>query len=160
VHKELVASQRIPDADPDAAKFWQARYDDINAFERHLTRNGTAIVKFFLHVSPEEQQKRFLERINNPAKHWKFAASDVREREFWDDYMRAYEDMLEHTSTAHAPWYVIPADNKWFTRLAVAAIIYDALERLDLQYPSLTPEKKAELQQVRKLLIAEKEKEE
>jgi polyphosphate kinase 2 (PPK2 family) len=101
-------------------KFWRHRYDDINAFERHLTRNGTAIVKFFLNVSPEEQQKRFLERINNPAKHWKFAASDVQEREFWNDYMRAYEECLSATSTKSAPWYVIPADHKWVTRALVS----------------------------------------
>jgi PPK2 family polyphosphate:nucleotide phosphotransferase len=130
VHPELVAAQRIPDADPSQEKFWEQRYDDINALERHLTRNGTAIVKFFLNVSPEEQQKRFLERINNPAKHWKFAASDVQEREFWSDYMRAYEECLAATSTKSAPWYVIPADHKWVTRALVAAILTETRARV------------------------------
>jgi len=149
VHPELVSAQRIPNADPDKEKFWEQRYDDINAFERHLTRNGTAIVKFFLHVSPEEQQKRFLERINNPAKHWKFAASDVRERGFWDDYMRAYEECLSATSTKSAPWYVIPADHKWVTRALVAAILTETIKSLDLKWPKVTDEQKRAIKEAK-----------
>ena len=159
VHPEILASQRLPDDLKDDG-VWKRRYREINNFERHLVDNGTVILKFFLNVSKDEQKRRFLARIDEDDKNWKMSVNDVKERTFWSDYMRAYEEMFSNTSTKRAPWHIIPADNKWFTRLAVAAIIYDALERLDLQYPSLTPEKKAELQRVRKLLIAEKEKEE
>jgi len=159
VHPEILASQRLPDDLKDDG-VWKRRYREINNFERYLVDNGTVILKFFLNVSKDEQKRRFLARIDEDDKNWKMSVNDVKERTFWSDYMRAYEEMFSNTSTKRAPWRIIPADNKWFTRLAVAAIIYDALERLDLQYPSLTPEKKAELQRVRKLLIAEKEKEE
>ena len=159
VHPEILASQRLPDDLKDDG-VWKRRYREINNFERYLVDNGTVILKFFLNVSKDEQKRRFLARIDEDDKNWKMSVNDVKERTFWSDYMRAYEEMFSNTSTKRAPWHIIPADNKWFTRLAVAAIIYDALERLDLQYPSLTPEKKAELQRVRKLLIAEKEKEE
>ena len=158
VHPEILASQRLPDDLKDDG-VWKRRYREINNFERYLVDNGTVILKFFLNVSKDEQKRRFLARIDEDDKNWKMSVNDVKERTFWSDYMRAYEEMFSNTSTKRAPWHIIPADNKWFTRLAVAAIIYDALERLDLQYPSLTPEKKAELQRVRKLLIAEKEKE-
>ena len=159
VHPEILASQRLPDDLKDDG-VWKRRYREINNFERYLVDNGTVILKFFLNVSKDEQKRRFLARIDEDDKNWKMSVNDVKERTFWSDYMRAYEEMFSNTSTKRAPWHIIPADNKWFTRLAVAAIVYDALERLDLQYPSLTPEKKAELQRVRKLLIAEKEKEE
>ncbi|HVG85270.1 MAG TPA: polyphosphate kinase 2 family protein [Vicinamibacterales bacterium] len=159
VHPEILASQRLPDDLKDDG-VWKRRYREINNFERYLVDNGTVILKFFLNVSKDEQKRRFLARIDEDDKNWKMSVNDVKERTFWSDHMRAYEEMFSNTSTKRAPWHIIPADNKWFTRLAVAAIIYDALERLDLQYPSLTPEKKAELQRVRKLLIAEKEKEE
>jgi len=159
VHPEILASQRLPDDLKDEG-VWKRRYREINNFERYLVDNGTVILKFFLNVSKDEQKRRFLARIDEDDKNWKMSVNDVKERVFWSDYMRAYEEMFSNTSTKWAPWHIIPADNKWFTRLAVAAIIYEALERLDLQYPSLTPEKKAELQRVRKLLIAEKEKEE
>src|SRR5436190_9581836 len=132
VHPELVLAQHIPGADPRDKKFWEHRYDDINAFEKHLTRNGTAIVKFFLYVSPDEQKKRFLERIDNPAKHWKFSASDVKERQFWDEYMEAYEECLAETSTKSAPWYVIPADHKWVSRSLVSVILTETIKSLDL----------------------------
>ena len=158
VHPEILASQRLPDDLKDDG-VWKRRYREINNFERYLVDNGTVILKFFLNVSKDEQKRRFLARIDEDDKNWKMSVNDVKERTFWSDYMRAYEEMFSNTSTKWAPWHIIPADNKWFTRLAVAAIIYDVLERLDLQYPSLTPEKKAELQRVRKLLIAEKEKE-
>jgi len=138
VHRELVAAQRVPDADPTKEKFWEHRYDDINAFEKHLTRNGTAIVKFFLHVSKEEQRERFLERINNPAKHWKFSAADLSERDYWDDYMTAYEECLSATSTKSAPWYVIPADHKWVSRAAVAVILTETIKSLNLSWPQVT----------------------
>ena len=155
VHPELVAAQRIPAANPAREKFWEHRYDDINAFERHLTRNGTAIVKFFLHISPEAQRKRFLERIENPAKHWKFSASDVREREFWDDYMRAYEECLATTSTKSAPWYVIPADHKWVTRSLVAAVLTETIKSLGLKWPKVTDEQKRSIAEAKQRLEAE-----
>src|SRR4029078_2487893 len=127
VHPELVASQRIPGADGTSKKFWENRYESINNVERHLTRNGTAIVKFFLNVSKDKQRERFLDRINDPAKHWKFAAGDLAERGHWDDYMDAYETCIDETSTKSAPWYVIPADHKWVSRAVVAAILTDTI---------------------------------
>ena len=129
-----MASQRIPDAKIDK-EFWQARYDDINNFEQHLSRNGTKIVKFFLNISKEEQRKRFLDRIDEPEKHWKILRRDIAERGHWDDYMHAYEDGLTATSTEWAPWYVIPADHKWVTRALVAKILVDTIESLGLKYP-------------------------
>jgi PPK2 family polyphosphate:nucleotide phosphotransferase len=144
VHQEFLASQKIP---PELVtkKIWEERFQDIRSFERYLTRNGVVIRKFFLHVSKEEQKRRFLERIETPEKNWKFSANDVKERAYWDDYMKAYEDMIRNTATEEAPWYVIPADNKWFTRLAVAAAIIAALDSLDLEYPKVDEKKLEEL---------------
>jgi PPK2 family polyphosphate:nucleotide phosphotransferase len=152
VHKELVAAQRIPDAAPDTDKFWQARYEDINSFERHLARNGTAIVKFFLNVSRREQRKRFLKRLDEPEKNWKFSASDLAERAYWDDYQLAYEEMLSETSTEWAPWYVIPADHKWVTRAAVARVLTTTIQGLDLSYPELTDKQRMQLEDARQRL--------
>src|SRR3954447_2383809 len=139
VHPEWLARQRLPDG-PDTPGFWEGRYEDINAFERHLDRNGTKVVKFFLHLSREEQKRRFLARLDNPQREWAFNADDVDERERWDDYVAAYEDALTATSTPWAPWYVIPADEKWFTQALVAAILVQAIDGLDLQWPQLSPE--------------------
>jgi PPK2 family polyphosphate:nucleotide phosphotransferase len=144
VHPEILAAQRIPSAKP-SARFWQARYDDINNYEKHLAANGTAILKFFLHVSREEQRKRLLARIEDPAKHWKFSATDLAERDYWDDYMKAYEDALGATSTECAPWFIIPADHKWFSRALVARILTDKIHSLDLKYPEITPEKRQQI---------------
>jgi PPK2 family polyphosphate:nucleotide phosphotransferase len=155
VHREIIKSQRIPHADPHDQKFWERRYESINNFERHLARNGTAIVKFFLYVSKDEQRKRFLDRINNPAKHWKFSASDMKERAIWDDYMDAYEKCLEETSTKRAPWYVIPADHKWVSRTLVAAILTDTIHSLDLKWPKVTDEQKRQISEAKKQLEAE-----
>jgi PPK2 family polyphosphate:nucleotide phosphotransferase len=155
VHPEYLESQRLPDLQTKKQKaFWNQRFDDINNFERHLTNNGTVILKFFLHVSKEEQQKRFLARIDDPAKNWKFSMKDVKEREHWDDYMHAYEQTVRHTATKHAPWYVMPADNKWFTRLAVASAIAHRLNALDLSYPKLSDDELSELKTARAALVA------
>jgi PPK2 family polyphosphate:nucleotide phosphotransferase len=155
VHRELVAHEKLP---PELVTkhIWQERFADISAFERYLARNGTLILKFFLHVSKEEQRRRFLDRLDDPAKRWKFSMGDVAERKLWDQYMEAYEDMIRHTSTEEAPWYVIPADNKWFARLAVAAALVDAMERLDLEFPKVEGADLLEMMQVRKALLAEK----
>ena len=153
VHPELLDGQRMPP--PLVTKhIWQERYEDINAMERYLTRNGIAIRKFFLHVSREEQRERFLKRLDDPTKNWKFSVADARERDHWDDYMRAYEQMVRHTSSEQAPWFVVPADNKWFTRLVVAAALIDALEDMHLGFPKISAEKRKELQAVRKILEA------
>lgn len=151
VHPELVAAQRIPNCRVGKT-FWADRYDDINAFERHLTRNGTLILKFFLHLSKKEQASRFLDRINDPDKHWKFSETDVAERGFWDDYMKAYEEALGATSTKWAPWYVIPADHKWVSRAMVAKIICTAIESLDLNYPQVSDEKRRQIAATKKVL--------
>ncbi len=134
-------------------KIWKERFQDIRNFERYLTRNGVVVRKFFLHVSKKEQKTRFLERLENPEKNWKFSASDIKERGFWNDYMKAYEDMIRHTATKEAPWYVVPADNKWFTRVVVAAAVIDALDSLDLQYPKVGKEKRVELAEARQVLL-------
>jgi len=155
VHPELVVAQRVPGADPDRKKFWNGRYEDINHFERHLTRNGTRIIKFFLHISKEEQRKRFLERLDNPQKHWKFSTTDVDERRFWDDYMDAYEEAITQTSTKWAPWYVIPADHKWITRALVAKILSTEIGRLKLSYPPVTSDQEVEFAEARRRLDAE-----
>src|SRR6185295_2284078 len=154
VHQELLAKQKLP---PEliTKNIWEERYEDINAVERYLARNGCVILKFFLHVSRREQKKRFLERLDEPVKNWKFSGADVRERAWWDDYMDAYEDMIRATATRHAPWFVVPADNKWFTRLVVAAAIVEALEELDLHFPELDKEKRAELAKARRMLLRE-----
>jgi PPK2 family polyphosphate:nucleotide phosphotransferase len=143
VHPELLLAQNLPKFDPK--KIWQQRFAQINDFERHLTENGTIIIKFFLHLSKAEQKQRFLERIETPSKHWKFSAADIQEREYWDKYQAAYTDVFNHTSTEAAPWYIIPADRKWYTRLAVADIICSRLEKLDLAYPKLSEEAEAKL---------------
>ncbi|TMA11933.1 MAG: polyphosphate kinase 2 family protein [Deltaproteobacteria bacterium] len=153
VHPELLAQQKIPDA-LVGKKIWKERYKDINAFERYLTRNGVAIRKFFLHISPEEQRRRLLARLQEPDKNWKFSLADAQEREYWDDYMEAYEDMIRHTGNKHAPWFVVPADNKWFTRMVVAAAVIDALEDMDLAFPKVDAAKRKELQEVRKAFEA------
>jgi PPK2 family polyphosphate:nucleotide phosphotransferase len=151
VHPEYLAGQKLP-ASLVGGKIWKERFQDIRAFERYLGRNGVLIRKFFLHVSRDEQKRRFLERIENPEKNWKFSAADVEERRHWDAYMEAYEDMIRNTATPEAPWYVVPADNKWFTRVAVAAAVIDALASLDLAYPDVGEEKLAELKAARRLL--------
>jgi PPK2 family polyphosphate:nucleotide phosphotransferase len=154
VHPELVKAERIPDVKIDR-DFWTDRYDDINALERHLTRNGTVVLKFFLHVSKDEQRKRFLKRLEDPKKHWKFSAGDLTERGFWKDYMKAYEDAISATSTKWAPWYIIPADHKWVTRGLVARILVSTIDKLDLRYPEVTPEQQAAIEVAKKQLAEE-----
>ena len=151
VHPEFLAAQRLPQ-DLLSKHIWAERYEDINALERYLSRNGFLILKFFLNISKKEQKKRFLERLGMPDKNWKFSINDAKERGFWDDYMTVYEDMLAATSTEWAPWHVIPADNKWFTHLAVGAILVRALEKLGLEYPRVDKAKRRGLEQVRKAL--------
>ena len=155
VHKGYLEGQRIPES-LITADIWKERFDDITAFERYASRNGIAIRKFFLHVSKDEQRKRFLKRIDEPSKNWKFSMSDVKERAHWDDYMKAYEDTIRHTATPFAPWYVVPADHKWFTRLVVAAAVIDALDDMNLEYPKVDAAKKRELAEARQLLQVEK----
>lgn len=140
--------------------FWNKRFEDINAFEKYLDNNGIKVVKFFLHVSKDEQKERLLDRINLEEKHWKFAASDILERENWDEYHRAYEDMLEHTSTDYAPWYVIPADNKWYTRFVVSEVMLDLFEQLDPHVPELSKEEESQLDKWKKVLLEQDEKDE
>jgi PPK2 family polyphosphate:nucleotide phosphotransferase len=152
VHPEFLASQKIPSS-LVTKKVWEQRFGDIRALERYLTRNGILVLKFFLNLSYKEQKKRFLARLDDPDKNWKFSAADIHERGFWNDYMEAYEDMIRNTSTPEAPWYVVPADNKWFTRLAVAGAIIDALEELNLHYPVVDAAKKKELAAARKALL-------
>jgi PPK2 family polyphosphate:nucleotide phosphotransferase len=154
VHPEFLDRQRLPDATPNP-KLWSRRYKSIRCLEKHLSRNGTAIVKFFLNLSKKEQARRFLSRLEDPSKNWKFSANDLREREHWDDYMEAYEAAIRHTAAEHAPWYVVPADHKWFTRLVVAAAIVNTLERLDPQYPEVPAKSREELAGMRKQLEAE-----
>ncbi|MDU2383042.1 MAG: polyphosphate kinase 2 family protein [Finegoldia magna] len=140
--------------------FWNKRFEDINAFEKYLDNNGIKVVKFFLHVSKEEQKERLLDRINLDEKHWKFAASDILERENWDEYHRAYEDMLENTSTDYAPWYVIPADNKWFTRFVVSEVMLDLFKQLDPHVPELSKEEESQLDKWKKVLLEQDEEDE
>ena len=156
VHKELLEAQRLP-KELIGKDIWEKRYEDINNFEEYLTRNGVVILKFFLHLSKGEQKLRFLERLEMPEKNWKFSMDDVKEREFWDDYQTAYEKMIQNTATKHAPWYVVPADNKWFTRLTVASATIEVLNSLDLQFPEVDKEKKEELAKVREALLHNKE---
>jgi PPK2 family polyphosphate:nucleotide phosphotransferase len=155
VHPEFLGRQRLPDGLGDE-KIWERRHRDIRGFERYLTGNGVAIRKFFLHVSRGEQKRRFLERIEQPEKNWKFSAGDVAERAHWKEYMAAYEEAIRATATEQAPWSVVPADNKWFTRMVVAATVVDALGGLGLAYPRLDPAQKAALAEARKVLLAEK----
>jgi PPK2 family polyphosphate:nucleotide phosphotransferase len=155
VHPEILNGQRIPKKEKEDKDIWKHRYEDINNFERYLTRNGIVILKFFLNVSKKEQKKRFLERIEQPDKNWKFSFGDVKEREHWKDYMDAYEDMFNATSTEWAPWHIIPADKKWFTRAAVADIISDRLESLNLRYPEVSEAHKQELLKAKEMLESE-----
>ena len=154
VHPEFLEKQRIPDS-LRGNHFWRGRYEDISALERYLTRNGIAIRKFFLHVSKKEQKKRFMDRLDIEHKNWKFSASDVKERKYWNEYQDAYEKMIRNTATEHAPWVVVPADNKWFSRLLVVATIVDALGSLDLQYPKLTASQVTALKEAKKQLERE-----
>jgi PPK2 family polyphosphate:nucleotide phosphotransferase len=155
VHRELLEKQKLP-ADLITKNIFKDRFQDIRSFERYLTRNGVAVRKFFLHVSNKEQKKRFLERIEEPEKNWKFSANDAKERGHWDDYMEAYEDMIRNTATKEAPWYVVPADNKWFTRTVVAAAVIDVLSSLDLDYPKVSEGKLKELAAAKRALLAGK----
>jgi PPK2 family polyphosphate:nucleotide phosphotransferase len=155
VHPEILEKEKTP---PSLVrkKIWDERFEDIGCFERHLWRSGTVIRKFFLHLSKEEQKQRFLARLEHPEKNWKFSAADIRERKYWDDYQNAYEDMIRNTASEEAPWYVVPADNKWFTRLVVSMIVVDTLERLNLCYPKVDPAKRKELEAAKRVLLAKK----
>ena len=151
VHRDFLEKEKLP---PELVTkdIWKERFHDIRSFERYLTRNGVCIRKFFLNVSKKEQKKRFLERIDEPEKNWKFSANDAKEREHWDDYMEAYEDTIRNTATKEAPWYVVPADNKWFTRVVVGAAVIEALDDLDLEYPKVSDSKLKELDEAKKAL--------
>jgi len=157
VHPELLEAEKLP-REFLGKHIWKQRYADIRNFENYATNNGTVIRKFFLHLSKEEQRKRFLQRLDTPEKNWKFSSADVRERGYWDNYQQAYEEMIQHTATKSAPWYVIPADNKWFARLVVAGAVVDALEELKLHYPVVDEAKKKELKQAEAALRGEKKK--
>ena len=157
VHPELLKAQRLP-PEADEKHIWKHRFDDINNFEKYLGRNGTVILKFFLHLSKAEQRRRLLSRIETPEKNWKFSLGDVKERGYWDDYMEAYEDALNHTSTEWAPWYIVPADHKWFTRTVVADVIASTLKSLKLSYPQISADDRQHLLKAQKLLKAEKDK--
>jgi PPK2 family polyphosphate:nucleotide phosphotransferase len=156
VHPGLLKAEKLPDR-LLTKHIWDERHEDINAFERYLTRNGVTIRKFFLYISKKEQKKRFLERLEDSKKNWKFSLADIKERSFWKDYKEAYEEMIQKTATKHAPWYVIPADNKWYARLIVAAAIVEALDGLDLAFPDVDKAKKKELDQIRDSLLADKD---
>ena len=152
VHSQLLKNENLPP--PLVTKdIWKERFEDIRNFERHMSRNGTVIRKFFLHLSKKEQKARFLARLDEPKKNWKFSADDIREREYWDEYQDAFEQMIRHTATKHAPWYVVPADNKWFTHVVVAATIVETLEELGLSYPKVDAAKRKELQAARQTLV-------
>lgn len=154
VHPEILAHQKLP-AEARKGNIWKRRFEEINAYEKYLHANGTHVVKFFLHLSKDEQKRRFLERIDRPEKNWKLSPSDVAERARWDDYQRAYEDAITHTSTKHAPWYVIPADHKWFARVAIADVIVKTLKGLKLKYPAVTEAQRAQLEETKRVLLAE-----
>jgi PPK2 family polyphosphate:nucleotide phosphotransferase len=155
VHPQILQSQHLPDAIKNDKNIWTNRFDQIRNFESNLAANGTHILKFFLHVSKEEQKQRFLSRIEEKEKNWKFSMGDVKERGHWDEYMGAYTDAIGNTSTEYAPWYIVPADKKWFTRLAVSEVIVRKMESMKLNYPVVTEEHKAELDEARKMLEAE-----
>ena len=155
VHPEILSSQKTPPS-LCGKNLWEERFEDIRCFERHMARSGTVIRKFFLHVSKKEQKKRFLARLDEPGKNWKFSASDIKERQFWDDYQDAYEDMIRNTASENAPWYVVPADNKWFTRMVVSSVIVETLESLDLAYPKVDEQKRRDLEAAKKQLMAKK----
>ena len=154
MHQNILASQQLP-SELVTKNIWRERFEDINAYERYLSRQGVLVRKFFLHVSKDEQRKRFLERLDKPEKHWKFSPADVGERAHFAAYMAAYEDMIRHTSTEWAPWYVVPADRKWFTRLVVSAVIIDAIQSLDPRFPEVDPKVRAEFKKVKAQLEAE-----
>jgi PPK2 family polyphosphate:nucleotide phosphotransferase len=155
VHPEILSREKLP---PDlvSGKIWQWRFEDINAYERYLSRNGIVVLKFFLNVSKKEQKRRFLERLDEPEKNWKFSASDVLERQHWNEYMGAYEEMIRNTSTERAPWYVVPADHKWFTRVVVAEALIHVLDKLNLSFPKVDAEKRKDLKRARIILKNEK----
>ena len=155
VHPEILERQRLPPG-RRGQRFWEARYDDINRFEQHLARNGTLVLKFFLNVSKKEQRKRFLERLDTPEKNWKFSVADLEGRQLWDDYQRAFEDTISHTSTKAAPWWVIPADNKWISRGVVSAILVDRIKSLGLKRPQVPENQKAMLAKARQQLLGER----
>jgi PPK2 family polyphosphate:nucleotide phosphotransferase len=154
VHPQVLANEKLPPS-LVTKHLWQERFEDINNFERYLTRNGIAVVKFFLHLSKIEQKRRFMERLDTPDKNWKFSAADVKERQFWDAYQVAFEDMIRHTATEQAPWYIVPADNKWFTRLVVSQAVVDALKAMNLKYPKVSGEERTALAEARKKLEKE-----
>jgi PPK2 family polyphosphate:nucleotide phosphotransferase len=154
VHSDVLQREKLPSSEV-TKKIWDERFEDINAFERYLTRNGILVLKFFLHLSKKEQKKRFLERLEDSTKNWKFEASDIKERGFWKDYQNAYEAMVQNTATKRAPWYVVPADNKWFTRVVVAFAIVTALHELDLEFPDVQKAKRKELAKIRESLLHE-----
>jgi PPK2 family polyphosphate:nucleotide phosphotransferase len=159
VHPEYLLNERLPNynsVDQIDKQFWKQRYESIRNFEQHLSANGITILKFFLHVSKDEQKKRFLKRIENPAKNWKFSSNDVTERSYWDKYMDAYEDAISETSTEYAPWYIIPADKKWYARLAVSQVIAETLEQMNLKFPVLSDDEKSKLEKAKMLLLDEK----
>ncbi len=156
VHPELLEAQQLPES-LITPKIWEQRYEDISAIERYLHRNGIIVLKFFLNVSKAEQKRRFIERLDTPEKHWKFAAADVTERGHWDDYMAAYEQMIRHTATRHAPWYAVPADNKWYTRIVIAAAVIDTLRSLDLTWPTVNDSEQAALKRARAELMKERD---
>jgi PPK2 family polyphosphate:nucleotide phosphotransferase len=153
VHPEFLAKQKVP-SELVSKNIWEERFEDIRNFEEYLARNGVVVRKFFLHVSKKEQKKRFLDRIDDPLKNWKFSSNDANERDYWDDYMKAYEEMIQGTATKHAPWYVVPADNKWFTRVVVAAAVIETLASLDLAYPEVDESKLKELTAAKKKLLS------
>lgn len=156
VHKDLLKKQKLPPSTVENnGEIWKRRFDEINNFEKYLVKNGIIVLKFYLNVSKDEQKKRFLKRINQPEKNWKFSLADVKERAHWKEYQEAYEDLFNHTSTRWAPWYIIPADNKWFTRAAVADIIVKKLQELKLEYPNVSDEHRQELLRVKELLEKE-----
>jgi PPK2 family polyphosphate:nucleotide phosphotransferase len=154
VHPEVLAGEKLPKK-LVTKDIWKERYEDVNNFERYVTRNGIAVVKFFLNVSKKEQKRRFMERLDTPAKNWKFSASDVRERQCWDDYQQAYEEAIRNTASDYAPWYVVPADHKWFTRLVVSHVLVDELNAMKLEYPKVSGERKKELAEARRQLTKE-----
>ncbi|WP_316788030.1 polyphosphate kinase 2 family protein [Pedobacter frigoris] len=158
VHPEYILNENIPgysDVKQIDKKFWKQRYESIRNFESHISANGTVIIKIFLYVSKQEQKERFLDRINDPSKNWKFSSADIAERQLWDDYMKAYEDAIEETSTEQCPWYIVPADQKWYTRLAISKILSDAFEKLDLKFPVLAEEESKKLEAIKQQLLNE-----
>jgi PPK2 family polyphosphate:nucleotide phosphotransferase len=155
VHEQILMNQKLPEK-LITSTIWEDRFQDIRNYEKYLNRNGTIVIKFFLNVSKEEQKERFIERIDDPDKNWKFSVGDVKERGHWDDYMHAYEELIKNTSTEKSPWYVIPADDKYYARIAIASAIITALDELDLEYPTVSDEQIAELQTVKKALLEEK----